>query len=403
MSASPGRQDIKERVREASDIVELVGQYVKLRRSGSNWQGLCPFHHEKTPSFNVNPERQNFYCFGCHKGGDVFTFVQEMEGVSFPEALVFLGKRAGIPVEELQRRSPGEDKKDLFYRINQSSADFYHRILTRENSAAPARDYLARRGLDEKTLEAFRLGYAPQSWRLLHDHLGRQGFPAEKVGELGLIRRKSSGPGYYDLFRGRVIFPITSVAGRVLGFGARVMDDSLPKYVNSSDSPVYSKKSILYGLDQAWREVRRQKMAVLVEGYFDVISLHQAGIPLAVAVCGTAFTREQARLLKRYTERVCVVTDGDSAGLKASVKAAGVLLVEGLEPNRKQIDWFLRRSLMLVTALSPVIGYDKASKVAHHAMEKDLSLKDACMDLGYVTAEEFDRIVDPRKMTDPGA
>ncbi len=333
MSASPGRQDTKERVRDASDIVELVGQYVKLRRVGSNWQGICPFHHEKTPSFNVNPERQNFYCFGCHKGGDVFTFIQEMEGVSFPEALKFLGKRAGIEVEDLRRKGSGEDRKDVFYRINQSVVEFYHRILQKEAAGEPARSYLKKRGLSEETLENFALGYAPQSWRLLHDHLGKQGFPAEKVRELGLVRAKSSGPGHYDLFRGRVIFPVKAVGGRILGFGARVLDDSLPKYVNSSDSPVYSKKSILYGLDQAWREIRRQKLAVLVEGYFDVISLHEAGIPLAVAVCGTAFTREQARLLKRYTERVCVVTDGDSAGLKAAVKASGILLVEGLEPT----------------------------------------------------------------------
>jgi len=332
MRASPDRQDIKERVRAANDIVELVGQYVKLRRVGGNWQGLCPFHHEKTPSFNVNPERQNFYCFGCHEGGDVFTFIQEMEGVSFPEAVEFLGRRAGIEVRDLRRRDSGEDRKDVFYRINQSAADFYRRILKREASGDPARQYLRDRGLSEETLERFALGYAPQSWRLLHDHLGRQGFPAEKVLELGLVKAKSSGPGQYDLFRGRVIFPVRAVGGRVLGFGARVLDDSLPKYVNSSDSTVYSKKNILYGLDLAWREIRRRKMAVLVEGYFDVISLHQAGIPQAVAVCGTAFTREQARILKRYADRVCVVTDGDSAGLKAAIKASELLLIEGVEP-----------------------------------------------------------------------
>jgi DNA primase len=338
MSASPGSQDTKERIRDASDIVELVGQYVKLRRVGSNWQGLCPFHHEKTPSFNVNPERQNFYCFGCHEGGDVFTFIQEMEGVSFPEALEFLGKRAGIEVEDLRRRGSGEDRKDAFYRINQSAGEFYHRILMREDSGEPARNYLKRRGLSDETLEKFSLGYAPQSWRLLHEHLGKQGFPAEKVLELGLVRSKSSGPGHYDLFRGRVIFPVKAVGGRDLGFGARVLDDSLPKYINSSDSPVYTKKGILYGLDQAWREIRRQKLAVLVEGYFDVISLHEAGIPIAVAVCGTAFTSEQARLLKRYTDQVCVVTDGDSAGLKASIKASATLLVAGIEPTVAAMD-----------------------------------------------------------------
>lgn len=328
-----GGDDFKERVREATDIVELVGQYLKLRRVGSNWQGLCPFHHENSPSFNVNQERQNFYCFGCNKGGDVFSFVMEQEGLPFREALEFLAQRAGIPIE---RRGGGDGERsraDLYHRINESSAAFYAQQLAKSGAAARARDYLARRDVSAESVEAFGLGFAGQSWRDLHQQLSRQGFAPEACEALGLIRRKASSPGYYDAFRNRIMFPVRSVAGRVVGFGARVLDDSLPKYVNSADSPVYTKKAILYGLDRAWREIRRSKLAVLVEGYFDVISLHQAGVPQAVAACGTAFSSDQAKLLGRYTERVCVVTDGDAAGQKAAVRAAGVLLTVGLRPS----------------------------------------------------------------------
>lgn len=328
-----GQGDFKERVRAATDIVELIGQYVKLRRVGSNWQGLCPFHHENSPSFNVNQERQNFYCFGCAKGGDVFSFVMEQEGLAFREALEHLARRAGIPIETAGGGGGERSKSELYQRINAASADFYARQLREAPAAERAREYLRRRGVGEAAWGDWGLGYAGQSWRDLHQQLVRLGFPPERCEELGLIRHKASGPGYYDAFRNRVMFPVRSVAGRVLGFGARVMDDSLPKYVNSADSPVYTKKAILYGLDRAWREIRRAKLGLLVEGYFDVISLHLAGIPLAVAACGTAFSSDQAKLLGRYTERVCVVTDGDAAGGKAAVRAAGVLLTVGLRPS----------------------------------------------------------------------
>ncbi len=331
-SPREGFGDFKERVREATDIVELVGQYLKLRRTGSNWQGLCPFHHENTPSFNVNQERQNYYCFGCHKGGDVFSFVMEQDGLQFREALEFLANRAGIPIERGAGGGGTRSRKDLYHRINESSAEFYAKHLTKAPQAGPARDYLLARGITVESIAAFQLGFAEQSWRQLFQHLLKQEFEPERCEELGLIRRKSSGPGHYDAFRNRIIFPVRSVAGRVLGFGARVMDDSLPKYINSSDSPVYTKKSILYGLDLAWREIRKSKLALLVEGYFDVISLHQAGIPEAVAACGTAFSSDQAKLLSRYTDRVCVITDGDAAGQRAAVKAAGILLTVGLRP-----------------------------------------------------------------------
>lgn len=328
-----GFGDFKERVREATDVVELVGQYLKLRRVGSNWQGLCPFHHENSPSFNVNQERQNYYCFGCHKGGDVFSFVMEQEGLPFREALEFLANRAGIPIE----RGPGDggtrSRKDLFHRINESSAEFYAKHLASAPQAGPAREYLSQRGISDQSLKDWQLGFAEQSWRQLFQHLLKQDFEPERCEELGLIRRKSSGPGYYDAFRNRIIFPVRSVGGRVLGFGARVMDESLPKYINSADSPVYTKKGILYGMDRAWRDIRRSKLALLVEGYFDVISLHQAGIPEAVAACGTAFSNDQAKLLARYTDRVCVITDGDAAGQRAAVKVAGILITVGLRPS----------------------------------------------------------------------
>ncbi|MCP4546016.1 MAG: DNA primase [bacterium] len=330
--------DFKETVRSATDVVELVGQYLRLKRTGSNWQGLCPFHNEKTPSFNVNQERQNYYCFGCHKGGDVFSFVMEQEGLEFREALEFLAKRAGIAMPKSYPRSGERSRQELFYRINEASAEFYHKLLTRSPQGKIALEYLHKRGISDQSIEDFQLGFAVQSWRQLYEFLSKSDFPADKCVEAGLIRRKSSGPGYYDSFRNRIIFPVRSVAGRVLGFGARVMDDSLPKYINSIDSPVYTKKRILYGLDRAWREIRREKEALLVEGYFDVISLTQSGIPLAVAACGTAFSEEQAKLLGRYTERVSVVTDGDAAGQKAGIKVAGIVLKSGGRPNIVGLD-----------------------------------------------------------------
>ena len=324
--------DFKERVRAATDAVELVGQYLKLRRSGSNYQGLCPFHHERTPSFNVSRERQNYYCFGCHKGGDVFSFIMEQEGLEFKEALVFLANRAGIAVPD-SFSGRGRERLDLFYRINESTAEFYHKLLLASPLGEGARDYLQRRGISGESVAHFQLGFAPQSWRQLYEHLSAREFPPDKCEAVGLIRRKSSGPGYYDTFRNRLIFPVRTVGGRVVGFGARVMDDSLPKYINSTDSPVYAKKSILYGMDHAWKEIRKRKRGVLVEGYFDVISLHQAGIPEAVAACGTAFSSDQAKLLGRYADTICIVTDGDSAGQKAAVKAAGVTMTVGGRPK----------------------------------------------------------------------
>ncbi len=332
-----GYTDFKEKVRAATDVVELVGQYLKLRRSGSNWQGLCPFHHERSPSFNVNRERQNYYCFGCHKGGDVFSFIMEQEGLEFKEALVFLAKRAGIPVENSFAGGRGRERLDLFYRINESTAEFYQKLLLSPQGEV-AREYLSRRGITRESAERFQLGFAPQSWRQLYEHLSAQDFPPEKCETVGLIRRKSSGPGYYDTFRNRLIFPVRSVPGRVLGFGARVLDDSLPKYINSADSPVYTKKAILYGLDRAWRTIRKSRRGILVEGYFDVISLHQEGIEEAVAACGTAYSADQAKLLSVYADTVCIVTDGDAAGQKASVRAAGIQITVGGRPKVAPLD-----------------------------------------------------------------
>jgi DNA primase len=325
--------DLKERIRAATDIVELVGQYLKLRRGGSNWVGLCPFHNEKTPSFNVNPQRQNYYCFGCHNGGDVFSFVMHQEGLEFRESLEFLAKRAGIPYDSSFKGSGGGSRQELLARINESSAEFYHKLLVDSPQGERALEYLSRRGISRESIEAFQIGFAEQAWRQLSEHLHRSEFPMEACLEVGLVKKKSSGSGHYDTFRNRIIFPIRSVAGRVLGFGARVMDDSLPKYINSADSAVYTKKRVLYGLDRTWREIRKQKLALLVEGYFDVISLHQEGLPLAVASCGTAFSEDQAKLLGRYSDRMCIVTDGDNAGRRAAVKVAGLCLQKGGRPR----------------------------------------------------------------------
>jgi DNA primase len=334
MSGHIPEDKIRE-VLERADIQEVVSSYVTLRRSGANWQGLCPFHAEKTPSFNVNPPRQFYHCFGCGVGGDVISFVQRIEGLSFPEAVRRLAERYGIEITE-EAPTPEQDfarrRNEQLLRINQVAAEFYHGILMddEDSRGRPAREYLKRRGYGRETAERFLLGYAPQGWEALTSHLAQKGFDAELVRQLGLIRPGKQGRGDYDLFRQRLIFPIHSARGDVAAFGARVLDQSLPKYINSPESPVYHKSAVLYGYHQAREAMRRADEAIVVEGYFDVLALHRVGMTQAVATCGTALTAEHARLLKRFATRVVLLFDQDDAGRKATFRAMEALLPEGL-------------------------------------------------------------------------
>ncbi|HKI50482.1 MAG TPA: DNA primase [Geothermobacteraceae bacterium] len=320
-------------IRERVDIVEVVSRYLPLKRSGANNQGLCPFHGEKTPSFNVNSTRQIFHCFGCGVGGNVFNFLMRMEGLSFPEAVRRLGEQVGIEIEE-EQLSPEEEERrrelDRLRRINEVAAEFYQSVLLNEPEGEAARNYLKRRGFDRELASQFLLGYAPDRWEALAVHLADKGLDPELARKLGLIRPGKQERGDYDLFRGRLMFPILDSYGKVVAFGGRVLDDSLPKYINSSESPIYHKSRTLYGLSQAKEGMRGSGEVVVVEGYFDLLALWRAGVHNVVATCGTALTGEHARLLKRYAKRVLLLFDQDAAGRQATFKAMEGLLPEGL-------------------------------------------------------------------------
>ncbi len=323
-----------QEIRERTDIVEVVSSYLPLKRSGANHLGLCPFHGEKTPSFNVNSTRQIFHCFGCGVGGNVFAFLMRIEGLSFPEAVRRLGERVGVEIPE-EEMSPAEQRRreeeERLTRINEVASAFYQQILLEAPEGAPARSYLRQRGYDGEAARRFRLGYAPDSWDALAKHLAQKGFdPALARDRLGLLRPGREGRSDIDLFRRRLLFPIFDLRGQVAAFGGRVLDDALPKYINSPESPLYHKGRILFGLYQAREAMRREGSGIVVEGYFDQLALARAGFDNAVASCGTALTEEHARLLKRYCDKLLLLFDQDSAGQKATFRAMDVLLAAGL-------------------------------------------------------------------------
>lgn len=337
--------DALERVRAASDIAEVIGQYVSLRKVGRSWKGLCPFHQEKTPSFTVSPERQTYHCFGCGAGGDVFRFVQEAEKVEFPEALRLLAERSGISLPA--RRGPREGG-DPLYEACREAAEFYRRCLQDPTTGRRARDFLSSRGIQPDTEARYGLGYAPAGWDGLSSRLGPR-LGEETLVRAGLAIEREGARGIYDRFRDRVMVPLRLASGRAVGFGGRTLGNEEPKYLNSPETPVYRKGRFVFGLEEAREQLREVGEAVLVEGYFDVLALHQAGVPGAVASCGTAWTPEQASLLGRYVSRLCLAFDGDPAGIAASTRALGPLLDAGLEvrvlqlPPNEDPDSFVRR------------------------------------------------------------
>lgn len=320
-------------IRERSDIVEVVSSYLPLKRSGANYLGCCPFHQEKTPSFNVNAPRQIFHCFGCGVGGNVFAFLMRMEGLTFPEAVRRLGDKVGITVEETvvtpadrQRR----DQRERLYRVNEAACNYYHRLLLEDAAGAAGRRYLRQRGYESETVRAFRLGFAPDQWEALIAYLGGEGFSRADMRAAGLVREGSSGRGDRDLFHSRLLFPILDPEGRVVAFGGRVLGDGTPKYLNSPETPVYHKGRTLYGLYQGRDAIRQARAVLVVEGYFDLLALHRAGIGNVVAACGTALTADHARLLKRHAEQAILVFDADKAGRQATFRAMDALLPEGV-------------------------------------------------------------------------
>jgi len=317
---------VVDEVKDRLDIVEVIQSYVPLKKAGRNYKGLCPFHSEKTPSFVVFPETGTWHCFGaCGTGGDVYTFIMKQENLEFGEALQLLARRAGV---ELEPRSPqaaeAEKRLDLLRQINQAAAAYFHNLLLNSDEAARARAYLERRGLDPDTIDRFQLGYALDHWDSLLNYLSDKGYALADIHEVGLIIERDNKSGYYDRFRKRVIFPIRDHRGRTIGFGGRVLDDELPKYLNSPQTPLFDKSSVLYGLDQAKRGIRESGQAVIVEGYMDVLMAHQNGINNVVAQMGTALTEAQLKLLKRHTQRFILALDSDAAGNQATLRGLDV-------------------------------------------------------------------------------
>jgi DNA primase len=315
-----------DEVKERLDIVEVVQSYVPLKKAGRNYKGLCPFHAEKTPSFVVFPESGTWHCFGaCGTGGDVLSFVMKRENLEFGEALQMLAHRAGV---ELQPRSPqaaeAEKRLELLTAINQAAAAYFHHLLLNSDEAARARAYLEKRGLNDETIARFEVGYALEQWDALLRYLTSKGYSLADLEEVGLVVEREDGSGYYDRFRRRIVFPIRDARGQTIGFGGRVLGDGTPKYLNSPQTPLFDKSSVLFGLDQAKAGIRTSGQAVIVEGYMDVLMAHQYGINNVVAQMGTALTEAQLQLLKRLTHTFVLALDSDTAGDQATLRGLDV-------------------------------------------------------------------------------
>jgi len=315
-------------LRDRADIVGLIGRYVELKKAGRSFKGLCPFHDEKTPSFNVTPDRQIFHCFGCDAGGDAIAFLMQHEGLSFPEAARTLAADCGIEIPDTEGGERGV--AEGIFAANQIAHELYCELLAAPDGQ-PARDYLRERGVDQETVERYGIGFAPNRWDAVRSRLQQKGVGAEVGERAGLLAPRQGGGGHYDRLRGRLIFPIFDVRSRVVGFGGRALfQDQDAKYMNTPESPVFRKREALYGFPFALEPLRRRERAVLCEGYFDCIALHRAGLGEALATCGTALTAEHAQQLRRRTGQIVLLFDGDTAGHKAVERALTLLLPEGL-------------------------------------------------------------------------
>jgi DNA primase len=323
-----------DRVKQQADIVRVVGEYVRLKRSGQNYTGLCPFHGEKTPSFAVHPVKQIFHCFGCGKGGDVFSFVMEMEKCEFPEAIRIVAEKCGIALPQPKERTPEERKENqqraLLIEMHREAQSFFVKQLETSGEGRAARAYLEDRGLDKDTIARFGIGYAPSGGDVLLRML-KPKYPEKLLGESGLVSRDQSGARLFDRFRRRITFPIANESGKIVAFGCRALGDDQPKYLNSPETSIYSKSNLLYHLDRAKDALRRQDFAVLVEGYMDAIAVARAGISNVVASCGTSLAEPQIKLLGRFTKRVIVNYDPDSAGQAATERSVSLLLEHEFE------------------------------------------------------------------------
>ena len=326
--------DIINQIRDRIDIADIVGHHVSLTRAGQNLKGLCPFHQEKSPSFTVSPSRQIFHCFGCGAGGNVFAFLTRITGASFPEVVRDLGRKVGIEVQESAGCNPLAAQTGRIEQVNQAASLWFHKNLQDGKSGEPARKYLAERGIEPATITRFAIGVALGEWEGLIKALTHQGFTASDLAAAGLtIAREQAGKGtagFYDRFRARVMFPIVDLRKRVVGFGGRTFGDSLPKYLNSPDTPLFKKGQTLFAFDQAREAIARTKTVIVVEGYFDAIALHQAGITHTVATLGTALTAEHIQALRRFATNVVLLFDPDAAGVRAALRGLDLFVNSGL-------------------------------------------------------------------------
>jgi len=339
-----------ERVKQQADIVRVIGEYVRLKKSGANFTGLCPFHQEKTPSFAVHPVKQIYHCFGCGAGGDVFKFVMEMEKSPFPEAIRTVAEKCGIAIPKPRERSPEErrenQQRSALVEMHRETAAFFSRALHDSSEGKVAAAYLEDRGLDREAMKRFGLGFAPSSGDALLRFL-KQKYPEKLLDVSGLVSRDQSGRAY-DRFRRRIMFPIANEAGKVIAFGGRAMGDDTPKYMNSPETPIYTKSTVLYHLDRAKEALRQSDFAVLVEGYMDAIAVARAGIANVVASCGTSLAEPQIKLLGRFTRRVIVNYDPDTAGQAATERSISLLLESEFDvrvlalPGKADPDKFLK-------------------------------------------------------------
>jgi len=322
-------------IKDKLDLAQFIGEYVQVKKAGSYWKACCPFHHEKTPSFMIHPERQFWHCFGCSKGGDIFTFAQEIEGLDFSEALKLLADRAGVKIDSY-RNEIDKSQKNRILEINQKAAYFFNHVLLEMAQAKDARDYLERRQLKKEGIADWEVGYIPDQWELLTQYFLKKGIGVDDLVASGLTIKKdgvTGGRGYYDRFRGRIMFPIKNVHGNIVGFTGRQLvenPDAGGKYVNSPQTIVFDKSRVLYGLDKAKMEIKAKDLAVIVEGQMDVIACHQAGMKNVVAASGTALTPEQIRLIERYTKNIAMAFDADKAGINAAKRGIDVALKEGM-------------------------------------------------------------------------
>jgi len=330
MTSSFEQKDAAQRVKDAAQIIDIIGECVTLIRAGANMKGLCPFHAEKTPSFTVNPARQSFHCFGCGEGGDAFTFMMKYYNLTFPEALKQLAQRYQITLPERQFSAEDQgkaEKRQKLFDANERATSMYHDYLLHHAGGAQAREYLKKREITGEMIDKFKLGYAPAGWDFLSKKVAKSSITMAEAEEAGLLVKKERG-GFYDRFRDRVLFPILELTGRVVGFGGRILGEGEPKYLNTPETLIFDKSRILFGLFQHRDTIRKTRQAVVVEGNFDLLALASYGVDNVVAPLGTALTQPQIRLLKGYADEVILLFDGDQAGIKAAMRSVPLFLAE---------------------------------------------------------------------------